>query len=421
MAAPALRRSLSLWQVSVAGIGVILGAGVYALIGPAAALAADAVCLAFLVAGATAALTGYSYARLGAMQPKASPEFQYTALAFGPYIGFAAGWLMLVADVCAGAAVALGFGGYLAHFAGTPVVLNALVLLAAVGLFAYAGVAESVGLALLLTGIEAVGLAFVIVVGVPSWSRVDAFATPTGFGGISAAAALIFFAYLGFDELGNFAEEMHDPARNLARALYIAVGVTTLIYVAVALSATAVVGWRALAASPAPLAVVARHVLGARADAVMTAIALAATANTVLLLLVSAARSVYGMAGAGVLPRALARVGGRAIPTTATAVVLFTAGALVFAGDLREVATLTDAAVLSSFVLVNAALLWLAVRKQAGGGRARRIVDLLLGGAAAALCAWLALHTGLIGAAAIAVILIVGGLIQLVPSEMSLR
>lgn len=148
MTGPALQRRLGLWQVSAAGIGVILGAGVYALIGPAAGLAGDAVWLAFLIAGVTAALTAYSYARLGAMQPKASPEFQYTALAFGPRVGFAAGWLMLVADVAAAAAVALGFGGYLAHVAGTPVILNALALLVAVGIFAYGGVAESMALVL---------------------------------------------------------------------------------------------------------------------------------------------------------------------------------------------------------------------------------------------------------------------------------
>jgi APA family basic amino acid/polyamine antiporter len=406
---PALKRTLGLWQVSVAGIGVILGAGVYALIGPAAGLAGDAVWLAFLVAGVTAGLTAYSYARLGAMQPKASPEFQYTALAFGPRIGFVAGWLMLVADVCAAAAVALGFGGYLAHFAGTPVILNAFVLLAAVGAFAYAGVAESVGLALVLTAVEAAGLFFVIAVGAPSWGRVDHLAAPPGgLGGISAAAALIFFAYLGFDELGNLAEEMREPVRDLPRALYIAVAATTLIYVAVALSATAAVGWSALAASPAPLAVVARSVFGARADALMTAIALAATANTVLLLLISAARSVYGMGVAGVLPARLGRVGGRAIPTAAAAAVLATAGALALLGDLRKVATLTDAAVLASFVLVNASLVWLGVWRRTGGGGARRAVDMVMGGAAVVLCGWLALHTGWIGLAAIVVILLVG-------------
>ena len=412
MTEPALKRTLGLWQVSAAGIGVILGAGVYALIGPAAALAGDAVWIAFLVAGVTAALTGYSYARLGAMQPKASPEFQYTALAFGPRVGFVAGWLMLVADVSAAAAVSLGFGGYLAHFAGTPVILNALLLLVAVGIIACAGVAESVALALDLTAVEAAGLVFVIVVGLPSWGRVDHLAMPAaGFGGISAAAALIFFAYLGFDELGNLAEEMRNPTRDLPRALYIGIGVTTVIYIAVALSATAAVGWRALAETPAPLAVVARSVLGARADATLTFIALAATANTVLLLLVAAARSVYGMGTAGVLPAWLGRVGGRAIPTVATGVVLVVAGLLVLRGDLHDVATLTDAAVLASFALVNASLVWLAARGQARSRGARRAADVAVAGAAGVLCTWLALHTGWKGVLAIVVILLAGGLV----------
>ena len=94
-------------------------------LGPAAALAGSALWLSFLLAGLVAALTAYSYARLGAIRPKASPEFQYTALAFGDDVGFIAGWLMLVGDIAAAASVALGFGGYLGHLLGTPTDLGA--------------------------------------------------------------------------------------------------------------------------------------------------------------------------------------------------------------------------------------------------------------------------------------------------------
>ena len=388
----ALKRTLALWQVSLAGIGVILGAGVYALIGPAAGLAGDALWLAFLAAGTGAGLTAYSYARLGAMQPKASPEFQYVALAFGTRTGFVAGGLMLVADICAASAVALGFGGYASHVTGTPIVLNALALLVVLGAFAYAGVGESVGLALLLTLVEAAGLVFVIVVGAP-YVNLAALGVTPDLGGVSAAAALIFFAYLGFDELGNFAEEMHDPARNLPRALGIAMVAATLIYVAVALAATAVVGWRELAATPAPLAVVARRLFGARADTLMTAVALATTANTVLLLLVAAARSIYGMSVAEVLPPALARVGRRGVPTTATAAVLALAAVLSLIGDLTRVAVLTDGAVLTSFLLVNAGMVWLSARRRTPGTRGRQAVDLTVALVATLLCGWFAWHT----------------------------
>src|SRR5262245_14698688 len=205
MATATLRRSLSLWQVALSGIGVILGAGVYALIGPAAAQAGNALWLAFLLAGLTAGLTAYAYARLARLAPKNSPEFQYTALAFGPRLGFSAGALMLLASVLAATAVTIGFGGYLEHLVGAPTTLNALALVVVLGAILFLGVEQSVAVAIVLTDLEALGLAFVIVVGAPSWIGTDYVAAPHGLAGISGAAALIFFAYLGFDELGNFA------------------------------------------------------------------------------------------------------------------------------------------------------------------------------------------------------------------------
>src|SRR5262249_42242810 len=309
---------LSLWQVTLSGVGVILGAGVSALTGPAAAQAGNALWLAFLLAGLTAGLTAYAYARLARLAPKNSPEFQYTALAFGPRVGFVAGSLMLVADVLAAAVVTLGFGGYLEHLAGTPTTANALGLIVLLGAILWAGVEQSVAVAIVLTGLEALGLAFVIVIGVPSWAGTDFLAAPHGFTGVSGAAALLFFAYLGFDELGTFAEEMRHPERALPRALFASMTVTTAIYALVALSAVAVVDAARLAASDAPLALVAGRVLGSRADATLSVLALAATANTALLLLASAARSIYGMAAAGALPKAPAPGGPTAVPATST-------------------------------------------------------------------------------------------------------
>jgi APA family basic amino acid/polyamine antiporter len=394
---------LGLWPVSVAGVGVILGAGVYALIGPAARHAGQALWLAFLIAGLAAALTAYSYARLGAMRPKASPEFQYTALAFGPEAGFVAGWLMLVGDVAAGASVALGFGGYLAYLTGVPTTAGAVALIVAAGGAIYAGVDKSVGLAAALTAVEAIGLFFVIVVGVSAWPSADYTAMPRGVAGVMSASALIFFAYLGFDELGNFAEEMRAPKRDLPRALFISLAITTVVYVAVALSATAIVPAEELGRSPAPLALVARGTLGPAADTALSVIALAATANTVLLLLLSGSRSVYGMAHDGVLPRRLARLSHTQIPLEAMLVVLVLAAALLTIGDLSAVARLTDALVLLSFVAVNLSLASLAARGRAHGGRAGRIGDVVIPVAGALLCggllweggwAWIAAAAG---------------------------
>jgi basic amino acid/polyamine antiporter, APA family len=389
-----LRRTLSLWQVSVTGIGVILGAGVYALIGPAAARAGHGLWLSFVLAGAAAALTAYSYARLGAMRPKASPEFQYTSLAFGPDVGFVAGWLMLGGDIAAAASVALGFGGYLSHLAGTPIVFGAaaLVLFAAVAM--YAGIGHSVGIAAILTAIEAAGLLVVIAIGVPSWPTLDFRLTAVSGPGVFSAAALIFFAYLGFDELGNLAEEMNAPERNLPRALYISLGVTTVIYVAVALSATAVAPPAQLGASSAPLALVAGRTLGRGADVLITCMALAAT--VLLLLLVSGARSVYGMASAGVLPRRLGRLTKTHVPREAMIAVLVIALALIALGDVARAAHLTDAMVLISFICVNAGLTWLALRNRNGRGTAMRIADVGVSAAGALMCGWLLWHGGVL-------------------------
>ena len=391
-------------------MGVILGAGVYALIGPAAAHAGNALWLAFLLAGLTAGLTAYAYARLARLVPKNSPEYQYTALAFGPRIGFVAGVLMLLADVLAAAAVTIGFGGYLEHLVGTSTTANALALVVVLGAILFAGVEQSVAVAIVLTGLEALGLAFVIVVGAPSSIGTDYLAAPHGLAGVSSAAALIFFAYLGFDELGNFAEEMRHPERDLPRALFIAMAVTTAIYMLVALSAVAVVDTARLGASAAPLALVVGRVLGERADTTLSVLALAATANTALLLLASAARSIYGMAAAGVLPKRLARVGRTAVPASSTLLVLVVLAGLVVVGTLRQVAALTDAVVLVSFALVNGSLPWLAARRRTPARGGARAAEILIPSLALLLCTWLLLHAGMtsiFAAIALALVLLV--------------
>jgi len=299
---------------------------------------------------------------------------------------------MLLADVLAAATVAIGFGGYLEHLAGTPTVVNAVALTIALGAILWVGVEQSIAVAIVLTGLEALGLLFVIAVGIPSWHGTDYLAAPRGLTGISSAAAIIFFAYLGFDELGNFAEEMRRPDRDLPRALLLSMLVTTVIYVLVALSAVAVVDAERLGDSSAPLALVVGGVLGRRADMLLSLLALAATANTVLLLLAASARSIYGMAAAGVLPARLARVGRTAIPVNATVLVLAAQTVLVLVGTLRQVAAITDAVVLVSFMFVNASLGWLAARRRTDSRGGKRIAEAVIPSLAIVLCAWLLLH-----------------------------
>ena len=391
---PRLRRTLRLWEVSLSGLGVILGAGVYALIGPAALKAGNALWATFFVAGITAGLTAYTYIRLAPLRPKNAPEYQYTSLAFGPAVGFVAGWLMLAASILAGAAVALGFAGYLRHLVGTAITLNLALLFVVVTAVMFLGIAESVRIALILTAVEGLGLVCVIVVGAPHWAKTNFVDTPLGLGGLFAGAALVFFSYLGFEQLGNFAEEMERPDRDLPRALGIAMAGSMAVYVLTALSAVAVVDWRRLGASDAPLALVVGTILGTRADSALTLMALAATANTVLLVLLSASRSLYGLASAGVMPGWLARITRGGTPLSATLLVPSLAATIALAGDLSQVAKVTDAAILVSFALVNVSLPVIAHRARANDGRRFGLGDRVIPILALLLSGLLLIHTG---------------------------
>jgi APA family basic amino acid/polyamine antiporter len=230
----------------------------------------------------------------------------------------------------------------------------------------------------------------------------------------------MFFSYLGFEQIANFAEEMRRPQRDLPRAMSLAIAGSTAIYVLVAVSVVAAVDWRELGASDAPLALVARTTLGARADLALTLIALAATANTVLLVIVSVSRSVYGMAAAGVLPGGLAVVGQRGTPILATALVVGVTAVLVLPGDLARVAAMTDASMLLSFILVNLSLPTLAARGLFGNEGRLRVTDVVVPAMAMLLCVWLLLHTGWIGAAATLGLVAVGLVARFGVSRMSL-
>jgi basic amino acid/polyamine antiporter, APA family len=136
------------------------------------------------------------------------------------------------------------------------------------------------------------------------------------------------------------------------------------------------------------------HLTGQRGEQILSLVALAATANTVLLLLVSGSRSIYGMASSGVLPAVFARVGATQIPSAAAGFVLAVASLLVFTGSLSQVAELTNGAILTSFMLVNLSLVWISIRHRPSPTGARPVLDGIVGVVAFGLCGWLFLHTG---------------------------
>lgn len=363
MAAPALRRELGTWQLLVAGVGTILGAGIYALIGEAAAEGGSYAWLSFIVAAAVASLTGLSYAELAATFPSAGAGYVYALRAFGKEPAFVTGWLTVTGSIVASAAVALGFGGYLESLGGPDTVVGALFLIGSGVLIAGSGAFRSVTVVAILTAFEVGGLVLVSAIGFADFHAGElAGGSPSG--ALLGGAALVFFAYLGFEDMATLAEEARDPQHSMPRAIVLAIAITTLLYVVVAVSSLGAIGADALASSTAPLALVAERAFSQNAGDVLAYIALAATANTTIILLMAACRMVYSMARTGTLPPFLGEVHpASGVPFRGLLAVAAPAAAIALWGDIGAVADTTNFVLFCAFGVVNASLIWLRLRR----------------------------------------------------------
>jgi APA family basic amino acid/polyamine antiporter len=318
--------------------------------------------LAFLVAAVLSVLTGLSYAELSSMFPSAAGEYEYTRHALPEWVAFVVGWTMIVGLVVAAATVSIGFARYVGYFVDVDARVAALGLLTVASAVAMAGIKHSARLTVALSGVQVGGLVLVVLIGLPHVGDVDLLAG-AGVGGVLGAAALVFFAFIGFDEVITLAEETRDPTRTVPRALLLALGLSATIYVAVAIAAVSVLEAAALAASPRPLADVMAHVLGSRGATVVAAVAVVTTTNTTLLALTAASRVLYGMARAGAMPRRFASVHARrGTPGRAILAVALVAAAFAGLGDFAVIAAVTDFAVYVVFLAVNGTVIVLRRR-----------------------------------------------------------
>jgi len=262
-----LQRTLGLFEITLSGIGTIVGAGIYALIGEAAGLAGNAVWISFALSAVAAIFTGLSYAELAAMFPRASAEYEYASQAFGRLPAFIIGWLIILSGVIGAAIVSLGFAGYFGALTGASPLPSALLLLASLSAVISASIKQSARMAMALTSIGVLGLVFIILLGAPDLSRTNLLEmSPLGFSGIFQASALIFFAFLGFEEIVKLTEEAKDPEKNIPRGLILAISASIVLYIMVALSAVSILGWERLSQSSAPFADIARSALGPSAS-----------------------------------------------------------------------------------------------------------------------------------------------------------
>ena len=315
---PALRRVLGTPMLVLYGLGVIIGAGIYVLVGTIVATAGGAAPWSFVLAGILAAMTGLSYAELAVRFPEAAGAAAYVKEAFGSdRLSRLTGLAVAAVVIVSTASIARGSAGYLHAFTLLPDAVIAGGLVALFTAVACLGVRESVGIAAAMTVIEIGGLLLVIIAGLPALSaapdRVSELLPGEGFGtwtGVAAGGFLAFFAFIGFENLANMAEEARAAARSLPRAILFSLGLSTLLYVAITVVVILALPFEELTSVSAPLLAVA-----AQADwfspKVFAGIALLAIANGVLLELIMLARLLYGMARRGWLPVGLAIVSPR--------------------------------------------------------------------------------------------------------------
>jgi len=355
-------RVLGLPQVTASGVAIIIGAGIYVLLGPATQEAGPHVWMSFLLSSALCALTAFSYMELSSMFPKAGSEHEFARQAFPRWIAATVGWSMAIALVVASATVALGFARYLQEFVQVDIRWAAIAVIALMSVVSTLGMERAVWVIVGLGLIEVGGLVWVCVVGLPFIGDVDLVGQPN-LGGVFNGAALVFFAFIGFDEVITLAEETRDSHKTVPRALLLSLAISTVLYVSVTIVATSVLGVEALSNSTKPLADLILITNGRAAATAMALVALISTASTVLLALTSASRMLYGTARAGDLPSRFSVVYKRRVPLFSLVVSAVAAMLLVLLGDISLLASATDVIIYAMFIVVNLVVLILRQTK----------------------------------------------------------
>ncbi len=369
-----LVRSLTLTHAVLYGLGVTIGAGIYVLVGLAAGRSGMHAPLAFVGAALVMAFSAASFAELGTRMPVSASEAAYVHAAFRlDWLSLGVGLLVVTTAIISAATISVGSAGYVAVFLPIPApwIISGVVL--AMGIVACLATVQSVTFAGIMTLIEVGGLALIIVAGLGHGTDVfsrlpeiwPSAGDTTAWIGIAGTSLIAVFAFLGFEHLVNVAEEMKEPSRTLPRALFLTLGITAFIYGVVVWIAVTAVPPQELARSPAPLALVFERLTGLPL-VTMSAIAIVATLNGIIVHMIMIARVIYGLADQGNLPKALTRLNPVThTPLLATAIGVAAILMLALAVPLAGLADLTAGFTLVIFSIVNLALIRIKSRNEA--------------------------------------------------------
>lgn len=378
MTEPTLKRSLSLTMLVLYGLGVTIGAGIYVLLGATAGRAGIYAPTAFVLAAIAVSFSAASFAEMTRRFPVSAGEAAYVMGGFKlAWLSTLVGLLVVSAGVVSCAAIAIGSIGYIREFVDLPNELLLLTVILVLGAVAAWGITESILVAGLFTIIEAGALLTIVAAGF--WQdpglllKLDAVVPPlddtAALAGVSGAALLAFFAFIGFEDMVNVAEEVKEPDKTLPRAIFATLALACLIYILVTSVAVLSVPTDELAASSAPMSLVFERVSGFSPWAI-TLIAIVATLNGVVVQIVMASRVLYGLARQGSIPALIGRVHPvTRTPLVATGLVVGVILTLALAFPLEQLAESTSRVVLTVFLLVNTSLIRILVRE----GKTQRI------------------------------------------------
>ena len=367
---PTLKRALTLLPLTLYGLGTTIGAGIYALIGEMALVAGYQMPVSFLIAAALATLTGFSFVELSSRYPQAAGEAVYVQKGFDRrWLTVVVGLLAVSAGTVSAASIVNGFVGYLQSFTDLHRTIIIVVLMLGMTVVAAWGIGSSVAAAALLTVVELGGLLIVIWAGGEHLAdlpeRMNEFIPTLDVGlwtGIFAGSFLAFYAFIGFEDIVNMAEETKEPTRVVPWAILLTLAVTAVLYVLVSVVALLAVPLSELAGSAAPLKLVYARATGS-SGALIGVIGILAMVNGALIQLIKGARVLYGLSRQGVLPNWFGRVNARtSTPLNATLLVAASIFILALWFRLGGLAQATSLITLGIFSLVNLALVRVKLR-----------------------------------------------------------
>lgn len=411
-----LARHMGLFALIVYGVGDMVGAGVYATIGKAAGSMGNAVWLAFVGSMVAAMLSGLSYASIASRYPRAAGAAYVTHRAFRlSFLSYFVGLAVTASGLTsmATSSNAVGENLYKLINGRVPIWVLLILFLAAITFLNFWGIRESLWGNLLCTAVEVGGLLFVIAVGMRFWGSVDYLQFPGAGEGDSgrtlwsgttlvlSGSVLTFFSFVGFEDMINVSEEVKDPSRTMPMGILIALGITTLLYIAISVTVVSVVSYESLATAAAPFELVTRKAAPWLPDNTYTFITIFAVANTALINYIMGSRLVYGMARQGLLPAALGTVHSRrrtphvSILTLGVIVTILALSARIpFGGTtvnpIRQLADATALLLLGCFAIVNVALI--VLKRRPGEPRGKFEVPLVVPVLGATVCGVLVLN-----------------------------